>query len=88
MRITWCFVQEKKKKIRVYVDTLLADKKSLEDVVNQKESLVQSLTERLEGSELLRGELQRELDGLKEEVSCVEQMKLCLNIWYCPLTPS
>jgi len=70
------------------VDTLLADKKSLEDVVNQKESLVQSLTERLEGSERLRGELQRELDGLKEEVSCVEQMKLCLNIWYCPLTPS
>ena len=70
------------------MDTLLADKKSLEDVVNQKESLVQSLTERLEGSERLRGELQRELDGLKEEVSCVEQMKLCLNIWYCPLTPS
>ena len=70
------------------MDTLLADKKSLEDVVNQKESLAQSLTERLEGSERLRGELQRELDGLKEEVSCVEQMKLCLNIWYCPLTPS
>jgi predicted nucleic acid-binding Zn-ribbon protein len=63
--------QDRKKKIRVYVDKLTADKAKLEEQLAEKQQTVNSLTKDRDGQIQQILELNKKLEAVREQVCVV-----------------